>query len=718
MIRSIWRSSHLLLGGLSSLFLIIASVTGVILAVEPVMEEVSYRRSQNNVPLYIVVEQLQNRYDEVLELRVDGAGHAIASISHGDEIDGSFYIDATTGELLGEEKESLYIFNFCRNLHRSLFLKSTGRLLIGIVSFLLIIIGITGIALFVKRQSGWRRIFHRLNKERSPQYFHALLGRNFVIPILLIGATGSYLSLEGFGVVRIESNIEDVTTDSNRGSSLWKGMMLQDIVQLEFPFSDDEEDLFYLITLEEKLGINQYDQSIVELETFNNVQYLKSLSFNIHTGTGSIIWSLILAIASINILYFIYSGFKISIVRLRNRIKNNYSRSEAETVLLYGSENGTSKQFARRLFEQMKDSEITVFIDEMNKYGSFPKMKNLIVVTSTYGDGEAPSNADRFLDRLHGEFRGNKVLFSVLGFGSKAYDHFCKFSYEVERSLMDKTGFEELVPSHHINNKSQPDFCKWANGLGKSLGQEWNLQPEQIKIDKLSSFKIEKVNKVQASGNDYVMMILHPSRSNKFRSGDLIGFYPDIDYIERLYSIGKVDGKIVLSIKKHELGICSNILYNSRAGDIIRGKIIRNHSFHLPKNNKPIIMIGNGTGIAPYIGMIHSRYSQEKYLFWGGRTEDEFALYKKEVETAMSNKTLTNIFIAYSRSAKLPSIYIQSLVKENIGIIREVLERKGSIMICGSIKMRDGVYSIFEDEISKDKLDYFQRKGRILEDCY
>ncbi len=76
----------------------------------------------------------------------------------------------------------------------------------------------------------------------------------------------------------------------------------------------------------------------------------------------------------------------------------------------------------------------------------------------------------------------------------------------------------------------------------------------------------------------------------------------------------------MLSIKKHQLGVCSSYLRQLRVGDFITSKIQQNKDFHFPNRAKEVILIANGTGIAPFLGMIEKNNKTKVHLFWGGRT--------------------------------------------------------------------------------------------------
>src|SRR5690606_10379031 len=104
-------------------------------------------------------------------------------------------------------------------------------------------------------------------------------------------------------------------------------------------------------------------------------------------------WAIILGIASLNILFFIYSGFAITLKRKSVKIKNKWKAKEAEIVLLVGSENGSTLHFAQKFHQELLGKNLKSYWTEMDNYETFPAAQKIIVMTSTYGLGDAPSNA-------------------------------------------------------------------------------------------------------------------------------------------------------------------------------------------------------------------------------------------------------------------------------------------------------------------------------------
>jgi sulfite reductase (NADPH) flavoprotein alpha-component len=200
MTLSFWRSSHLALALVSSLFLILAAVTGIILAVDAVQEKTLPYKIENfdTITLGEALPVLKKNYSEMTELTVDYNQFVTLQAIDQDGNDINSYIDIKTGKKLGTPVKKSEFIQWITSFHRSLFLHEAGRFFVGVISFLLFLIAISGFVLVLKRQKGLRNFFSKVIKEYFAQYYHVVLGRLALIPILVMALTGTYLSLERF----------------------------------------------------------------------------------------------------------------------------------------------------------------------------------------------------------------------------------------------------------------------------------------------------------------------------------------------------------------------------------------------------------------------------------------------------------------------------------------------------------------------------------------
>ncbi|WP_062053515.1 PepSY domain-containing protein [Aquimarina longa] len=729
---SIWRYSHLALAISSFSFILIASITGIILAFEPISNQLkpyAIEHAQNQT-IAQTISVLKNHYDEILSLEVDNNDFVSVSVITTEGKNQTFYINPLTGEKNGEIIEKAPIFKFATNLHRSLFLKSMGRFFVGLISFILFLIAITGVLLIIKRQQGIHRFFSKIIKENFEQYYHIIIGRLTLLPIIIIAVTGVYLSLEKFSLLPSYTpdhhidfeNIKTTPKQQLNDFIIFNEITLKNVRVIEFPFSDDAEDHFYIKLSDKELIINQFTGDTLSASEYPFVTLASHWSLVLHTGQGSIVWSIILGIVSCSILFFIYSGFSMTLKRRKKSAtpKNKYHKDIAEYIILVGSETGTTFGLAKLLYNSLLKLGKTVFISELNKYSSYKEAKHLIVLTSTYGQGESPINAKKFETLLRTIHQKKEILFTVVGFGSLAYPDFCKYAIDVHKLLKSHPKFTPVLEVYKINNQSYEAFRDWASQWGKCINVSIALgQPYYMRPKKEVSFSV--VYRSSIGIDDTFLLRLQPEKKVVFESGDLLAFYPKSDPVERLYSIGKIDTDILLSIKKHEFGICSTYFSQLIKNDCITGSIKRNPDFHFPTNTSEVIMIANGTGIAPFLGMISKHNKNIKtYLFWGARNQQSGELYQEIIKSSIKNNHLTAFYPAYSRESQ-EKIYVQDLLKRNTDFIAKALDHKGVILICGSVIMQKEVITILDEiceKINHKPLSFYQNRGQLKMDCY
>ena len=257
----------------------------------------------------------------------------------------------------------------------------------------------------------------------------------------------------------------------------------------------------------------------------------------------------------------------------------------------------------------------------LNDYDSYQSAQKLLIFTATYGDGDPPSSAVRFLEKFERTKPANKMEYAVVGFGSMLYPNFCSYAVEVSKKLKAHPDFKPIMGLTRINEQSFAQFRGWANNWGakEDIPIHLELKASVAAEPKIVEFTVSEISALNV--DDTFLLKLTPAKRVKFRSGDLIGIIPPGADRERLYSVARVKGNILLSIKKHDQGKCSGYLSNLKPGDNFKGRIEKNKKFHFPTKAPSVIMISNGTGIAPYLGMISKKRKARIQIFWGGERQ-------------------------------------------------------------------------------------------------
>lgn len=146
-------------------------------------------------------------------------------------------------------------------------------------------------------------------------------------------------------------------------------------------------------------------------------------------------------------------------------------------------------------------------------------------------------------------------------------------------------------------------------------------------------------------------------------------------------------------------------------GEVMRVPIfVRHTQFRLPvKPTTPVIMIGPGTGLAPFRGFIQERHSLKQsgcpmgdtVLFFGCRKKDEDYLYQEELESYAEDKTLSKLFLAFSRD-QAEKVYVTHLLKQHREYIWELINQGGHIYVCGDARtMAKDVHKILEETLEQ-----------------
>lgn len=730
--NTLWRKAHFWLAAVVSLFLLVSILTGTILSFEPIIAQQGKDISlETDVPLVDFLEVSQAKYPEILEVNRNKEGQfqlVIFPLEENQESE--FLAHPITAEVIQESKIDTPFFDWVSSFHRSLFLHNTGRSLVGITSFLLLLIAISGFFL-VLRKTGWRSFFKSLPKEEKQAYYHTKLGRWTLLPILAISLSGLVLSLVRFDLIpageeRKETFVKQVGQEEPMAvfdMPDLQDISLQEVKRIEFPFSSDTSEFLRVELDDELFLIDQYSGKKRESVRIPWRESLKNFAFEWHTGQVSVIWAFVLFASCVSMLYFMYSGTRIALKRRRKgSLQKGVSKQKAETLILVGSENGNTKHFAEAVYSSLSTENLGVRIEVMNQFsGTYPKVKHLICLTSTYGTGQAPESASRFLDHLKAHTFTQSVDFSVVGFGSLLYPNFCQFAKEVQAALTEKENCHEKLAPVFIDRANQQPFQNWFTTWTELKGVKTNsLKINQVNSGKKTRFEVLEIVQEDDGTNKFVYLRLKTLTRKKVNSGDLLALLPaDQNGEERFYSLGvNPKGELLISAKVHPEGKVSNLLYHLEKGQSITGRLEFNPNFHLDKIKGTAWMLANGTGIAPFLGMLHENKGAKK-LVWGRR---KFGVHQQAeilISSAQQRESLKEVYHALSRDNQDKS-YVQDWIPVLFDEMFNDLQNGGILMICGSLKMKEGVYKQLDEmlESKGSNCAELEAQGRIKVDCY
>jgi len=135
-------------------------------------------------------------------------------------------------------------------------------------------------------------------------------------------------------------------------------------------------------------------------------------------------------------------------------------------------------------------------------------------------------------------------------------------------------------------------------------------------------------------------------------------------------------------------GVCSTYLADLVDADTaVNVFFTPNNSFRVPNDDsRPIIMVGPGTGIAPFRAFLQERQFRnaagKNWLFFGDRNAATDFIYREEIEALQSSGLLTRLDLAFSRD-QAEKIYVQDKMQEHGAELYAWLEQGGYFFVCG-----------------------------------
>lgn len=725
-----WRSIHSVIGLGLSLLVMVLSLSGTVLATQPVYDRIQSNMSEGNLAVADILRHISvaNPGLEGERLKRDGTGQFKLKFAQNNRRQNRV-VDPATGNFLPERKE-LPLYAFMRDLHRSFTLGESGRIYAAIGGLTMAFLTVTGAALLLRRIGGWRRLLTPIQGQGADA-LHSLGGRLLFVPLLVTAFSAVWLSAVTFDIIPSGADKPPAYPESLEkldSVAPWDLLALQqiplaEVTEIVFPIPDDWFDVWAVKTGEGYIFVDQFTGLIISRDPVTTAARLMGLATLLHTAEGVWPWAIVLFVSSLGVPFFAVTGMMVwwrNRSQGRGRIRYNASVGAAQTLILVGSEGGATWGFAKAVHLAIHKAGGPVRVAAMNDFRrNYPKLETLIVMTSTYGDGVAPKSATRFLS-LIGRLPTAGLKHITLAFGDKAFPHFCRFAQTVDQELIKALG-TPIMPLCEIDKKSAHAFGQWSETLATVL----NIPLDVVYVPKKP--KTQTLNLIHRE--DFGAAIDAPTSILRFdgkrlprhRPGDLVEIYPPNSTVPRLYSLGsssRYDGFLEICVRRVEGGLCSNLLCDLRDGAEIKVSIERNERFQMPRR-RPVVMISAGTGIAPFTGMIrHNPKNREVDLFWGGRHPEGDALYGSEIKNWIMQARLHRFEPAWSRDD--PSAYVQDRLRAQRLHLIGRLKAGATIMVCGGTAMAAAVYQEIDSLAAEIGLSVkeLKRRNRYLEDVY
>lgn len=490
--------------------------------------------------------------------------------------------------------------------------------------------------------------------------------------------------------------------------------------------------------------------------------------------------------------------------------------ADRKLTVLYGTESGNSEGLADQVFKSAKQKGFKASVVNMSdaQPADLKDVETLLVVVSTWGDGEPPEAAEEFYKAfMDGGVDLSGVEFSVCALGDTSYDQFCQTGKDIDAQL-EKLGATRLVDRVDCDVDYDDSFEAWSKDVWAKLGSAASAQPLAVAsgsgqvFDKKNPFPAEIIDNQLLSGDHSQKETIHVELSLEgsglsYEPGDVLAVLPRnakdvvesviqaagldasaeveikdlgtkslgealtvdlditglsrkvatewqeiagsadlekllsddakdefsewidgrqiVDLLEqfpakkldaqqlvdifrklppRLYSIASSPkahpGEVHLTVAavryethdKSRKGVASTFLADDAPkGSEVSVYVHHNKNFRLPENgDTPLIMVGPGTGIAPFRAFVEERAETgangDTWLFFGDQCYNEDFLYQLEWQDFLKNGNLTRLDVAFSRDQP-EKVYVQHKMKEKSSDIWKWLEKGAHFYVCG-----------------------------------
>lgn len=729
------RRFHSLAGLAGALLVIFMATTGFILSLQPIADALTTIPAAGDLSVATVADRVAQDLPGAERIVRSASGQLVAYTLE-DGVRSAVVVDPQTGLASGAYAPSP-LFTFVTDLHRSFLMGGFGHGMAGFSALAILALAVSGMLLLVAKMGGWRKLFAG-SRGTGAQRLHTELARIGVVVLLLTSMSGAYMSAVNFELLPESAADTFSFAPASVGTAVAPIASLEALAatplsalrELSFPAVGDASDVFTITT---SAGLGYVDQGTGAMLAFTpNDAWQQAYEFIylLHTGQGAPMIALLVGLGALAVPLLALTGTIIWWTRRSStpRIVGNAPWRDADTIVLVGSEAGSTWGFAATLHDALRQLGQRVHVAPMNDLrGSYPRATRLIVLAATYGDGAAPASARQFLGKL--ERFASMPGFSVLGFGDRSFPRFCGFAAQVDAAL-EARGLRRLVRFSSVDRQSASDFAEWGHLLGEQLGLPLSLSHvAKLPATRRLVLADRTLYGVEVQAPVAVLKLAAPRTRlawlggglPHFEVGDLVGIIPPGSDIPRYYSLASSsrDGMLEICVRKQSGGLCSEFLHALSPGDAVDVFIRPNPAFRPALGRRPLILIGAGAGVAPLAGFVrHNRNRRPMHLFFGGRDPASDFLYRDDLNEALDDGRLASLNTRFSRV--LGGGYVQGLLIDEADALRDLVRQGAQIMVCGGRDMAEGVRAALDLCLAPLGLSAaaLNQRGLYLEDAY
>jgi len=453
-------------------------------------------------------------------------------------------------------------------------------------------------------------------------------------------------------------------------------------------------------------------------------------------------------------------------------------------LVAWASQTGFAAALAERSATALREGGTAVLLRPLDQVDAacLGRVKRALFIASTTGEGDPPDHALRFLQDTARSGSLEHLDYALLALGDRQYASFCAFGRQLDQWLAAR-GAHALFDRIEVDNADQDALRRWQYELerlgassrqsdwtppayqpwrlqarrllnpGSQGGPAWDLAlvpvqgtlPDWLPGDiaeigpRNDPAEVQALLKALGLDGDQPLpggqtLAQRLARSRLPAAGTVRGRAP-AEWVDQLaplphreYSIASIPSEGQLRLLVREMqdeygrpGLGSGWLCrHARPGEAIDLRIRANPGFHPPAGDAPLVLVGNGTGLAGLRAHLYRRIQAGQYRNWllfGERNRAHDLFHGQELQDWHSRGWLPRLDLAFSRDGQRS--YVQDLLRARADALREWIEDGASILVCGNASgMAPGVDAALGEILGVEGRERLRSQGRYRRDVY
>ncbi len=431
-----------------------------------------------------------------------------------------------------------------------------------------------------------------------------------------------------------------------------------------------------------------------------------------------------------------YIVFTVAVLRAHRRkaeraqaSADGASKHSTPLLIAYASQTGYAEQIAKQTAQALQAANIPSRVRSLAELSveELSATERALFVVSTYGEGDPPDTGLPFVNSVMSHSPAlSRLAYGVLALGDRTYRNFCGFGKTLDGWLRRQCAVPmfDLV---EVDNADEAALLHWQRHVGALGG---NTETPVWTRNERWQIANRKLLNPGSAGHPCFHIELKPVEGARMRwsAGDIAVLTPP-GTNAREYSIASMpsEGSLHILVRQSRradgtLGVASGWLTEAATiGSEVPLRIRVNSNFHSPGDARPIILIGNGTGLAGLRSHLKAREDvrgARNWLIFGERNAAHDSFYEQDLDRWRASGVLTRVDFAFSRDQE-ERVYVQHLIGRFEKEIRDWVAQGAVIYVCGSAAgMAGAVDEALAAVLGRDVLNALLAGRRYRRDVY